>query len=181
MRTSSANAVARDALDRRLDEAEGFLMLRMPQHALRVLQARPLWATRQFRACLLMGRAMRQLGKCREAIKHLEIAAAILPDNPQVALDLAWCYKRTHQLAQAIDALDRAKQGAPRLARVRYNLACYWSLAGCRDRALDELRIAVELRPSYAFKAARDVDFAPIRDRAEFQSLTASPAPLQPS
>lgn len=154
----------------------------MPHHALRVLQARPLWATRQFRACLLMGRAMRQLGKCRDAIRHLEIAAAILPDNPQVALDLAWCFKRTHQLAQAIDALERVKPMAPRLARVRYNLACYWSLAGCHRQALDELRSAVEMRPSYAFKAARDADFLPIREWAEFQALTAAPStPMQPS
>jgi tetratricopeptide (TPR) repeat protein len=74
---------------------------------------------------------LRSLKRYREALKPLEVAAALRPAEIRVAIALGWCYKRTHRLAQAIDALERAcrhNPDAPGL--LHYNLACYWSLAG---------------------------------------------------
>ena len=56
----------------------------------------------QFEASYLMGEALRALERYREALKPLEVAAALRPDEVHVALALGWCYKRTHRLAQAI-------------------------------------------------------------------------------
>ena len=84
----------------------------------------------QFEACLLKGEALRSLERYREAIQPLEMAASLRPGDTGVALALGWCYKRTNRLAQAIDALDRARRHNPENPLLHYNLACYWSLAG---------------------------------------------------
>lgn len=53
---------------------------------------------------------------------------------------------------------------------VRYQLACVEALAGNRERALDELTVAVEREPRLARSAQADEDFASIRDDPRFPS-----------
>src|SRR3954447_2116794 len=118
--------IPRDRIKRQLDEAEGYLMLNLPRKALEILERRADWATMQFEASLLTGEALRSLERYREALKPLEVAAALRPGNIDVAIALGWCYKRTQRLAQAIDALERAgrhhvEEPYPLL---HYNLAC---------------------------------------------------------
>src|SRR3954454_16533608 len=137
----------RDRIKGQLDEAEGYLMLGLPQRALAILERRADWATMQFEASYLLGEALRSLERYREALKPLEVAAALRPAEVGVAIALGWCYKRTHRLAQAIDALERACRHNPNAPLLHYNLACYWSLAANPSKALDELSIALGLEP----------------------------------
>jgi hypothetical protein len=51
---------------------------------------------------------------------------------------------------------------------VHYQLACVEALAGNRERALDELRIAVDANERYREAAKTDPDFASIRDDPRF-------------
>ena len=51
---------------------------------------------------------------------------------------------------------------------IRYHLAQVEARAGSADRALDELRTAVEARPDYAPLARDEEDFASIRDDPRF-------------
>ena len=51
---------------------------------------------------------------------------------------------------------------------MHYHLACVEALAGNRDRALDELTIAVEAADRFREYAAADEDFASIRDDPRF-------------
>ena len=74
--------IIRDRIKRQLDEAEGYLMLNLPQSALAILERRADWATMQFEASYLMGEALRSLSRYREALKPLEIAAALRPAEP---------------------------------------------------------------------------------------------------
>ena len=104
---------SRDQIRKLLDEAEGYLMLDLPRRSLQILGSRPDWSTMQFEANLLKGEALRCLDRYREALKPLEIAASLRPDDTRVALALGWCYKRTNRLAQAIDSLERAPARAP--------------------------------------------------------------------
>ena len=61
------------------------------------------------------------------------------------------------------DALAQAD-----LPAIHYHLACVEARAGNRERALDELRVAVERRPRLLAPAQEDEDFASIRDDPRF-------------
>lgn len=165
----------RDRLLRRLDKAEGYLLLELPNQALEILESQSDWNGFQFEAALLMGEALRGLGRYREALEPLERAYALRPGDLGAAVCLGWCYKRTHRLAQAIDALERALRKHPDEAILHYNLACYWSLAGQLSRAIQALHMALTLDPDYFDQALSESDFDPIRQSAEFQKLIQNP------
>jgi tetratricopeptide (TPR) repeat protein len=171
--------VIRDRIKRQLDEAEGYLMLNLPQRALSILESRSDWATMQFEASFLTGEALRSLERYRDALKPLEVAAALRPAEVGVAIALGWCYKRTHRLAQAIDALERAGRHNPNASGLlHYNLACYWSLAANAPKALDELAVALDLEPDLRNLIPDESDFDLLRGNPEFERLTVGPAPL---
>jgi Flp pilus assembly protein TadD len=163
--------IVTDRIKRQLSEAEGYLMLGLPARALEILRGRDEWATMQFEASFLTGEALRSLGQHREALAPLEAAAKLRPDDIGVAIALGWCYKRTHRLAQAIDALDRARRHHPAEPLIHYNLACYWSLAGDTRRALDALTLSLNLQPALRERIADEPDFDAIRHHPEFTRL----------
>jgi tetratricopeptide (TPR) repeat protein len=170
--------INRDRIRRQLDEAEGFLMLNLPGHALKILESRPDWATMQFEASLLLGEALRSLERYREALKPLELAASLRPTDVAVAIALGWCYKRTHRLAQAIDALERSVRYNPDESLLHYNLACYWSLADNAPKALDALATALDLAPDLRSLIPDEPDFDKLRGNADFDRLTMGSTPL---
>ncbi len=166
-----------DPVTRRLLEAEGYLELSMPARALEILESRSDWATVQFEASVLSGEALRQLDRHREALRMLDGAARLRPDDLGVALAQGWCFKRSNRLAQAIDALERAERHHPNEALVRYNLACYWSLANKPANALRKLAEALVLDPSIRRLVVDESDFDRIRDLPEFIELLVHPTP----
>src|SRR4051794_3609376 len=170
--------IIRDRIKRQLDEAEGYLMLNLPRRALEILERRSDWATMQFEASFLQGEALRSLERYREALKPLEVAARLRPADVGVAIALGWCYKRTHRLAQAIDALERAGRANPDEPLLHYNLACYWSLAANTPKALDELTVALDLDPALRSLIAEESDFDRLRGNPDFERLTVGPSPL---
>ena len=163
--------IVHDQIVRRLDEAEGYLMLDLPDRALEILQARADWATMQFEASFLTGEALRRLDRLRDALVPLERAASLRPGHVGVAIALGWCYKRTHRIAQAIGALERSAREAPDEPLLHYNLACYWSLAGNAPRAVVALATALDLDPDLKDRVHSEHDFDPIRDDPEFDRL----------
>ena len=166
-----------DRIVRKLDEAEGYLMLDLPRQALAILQSREEWATMQFEASLLTGMALRALDRYRDALGPLEVAAALRPGDLDAAMALGWCYKRTQRLAQAIDALERARAENSEEPLLHYNLACYWSLAGDSAKALRALADALDLDPDLREQIASESDFDPIRGEAEFERVVADKEP----
>jgi tetratricopeptide (TPR) repeat protein len=166
-----------DRIRKKLHEAEGYLELDLPGHALEILDATAEWPGYQFEGCLIKGEALRRLDRHREAIQPLEIAAGLRPSDSRVALALGWCYKRTNRLAQAIDALDRARRHDPDNALLHYNLACYWSLAGQASKALNELNAALELEADLKKLIAEEPDFQKLRGNPEFDRLVMRSTP----
>ena len=162
---------------RQLDEAEGYLMLEMPLNALRILESRSEWPLMTFEANFLKGEALRCLDRHREALACLEAAAALRPDDVSVALAQGWCYKRTNRLAEAVDALERALRQEPDNALIHYNLACYWSLAANAPKALEQLAIALKLRPEMRRMVADEGDFDFIRGESAFERLVRGATP----
>jgi Flp pilus assembly protein TadD len=169
--------IGADRIVRKLDEAEGYLMLDLPREALAILQSREEWATMQFEASLLTGMALRALERHRDAIGPLEVAAALRPGDLDAAMALGWCYKRTQKLAQAIDALERARAENPDEPLLHYNLACYWSLAGDAAKSLRALADALDRDPDLRDQIAAEPDFDAIRGEAEFGRVVAGKEP----
>lgn len=65
--------------------------------------------------------------------------------------------------------------GRPERAGFAYNLACSNALLKRRRPAVDALAIAIEVDPRYRGSAARDSDFAALRDYRPFQKLLEEP------
>jgi tetratricopeptide (TPR) repeat protein len=64
----------------------------------------------------------------------------------------------------AIAILEEALAERPRDAGLNYDLACFESLAGRREAALEHLRLAFDADPSLVEHARTDTDLDPIRD-----------------
>ncbi|HVA47625.1 MAG TPA: tetratricopeptide repeat protein [Pirellulales bacterium] len=162
----------RTRVQRVLREVEGYLELGMPQTALDLLSRLDDPGTFRGQKLYLTGEALRALQRHAEAIAALEQAADLLPSKLDIWLALGWCRKRTGRLDLAIGALERAEEVSPEEAVVHYNLACYWSLAGKKQRALAYLSRAIALDSNYRDMIVDERDFDPIRSDPEFRALT---------
>lgn len=159
-------------IQRILREAEGYLELNMPQTALDLLSRITDPGTFRGQQLYWTGEALRALERYVEAIAVLEQAADLQPSNIHVWLALGWCRKRSGRLDLAITALERAEEVSPEEAIVQYNLACYWSLAGKKQRALAYLSRAISIDSNYRDLIVDERDFDPIRSDPEFRALT---------
>lgn len=166
---SDPSSIRRAQLTR---QAEGYLELGMPQHALAALARLEMSSSLDGAALYLRGEALRSLECWEEALPWLRAASHQDPDNIHIHLALGWCYKRTGQLRRAIDALENALAVDPSEAILHYNLACYWSLARHKEHALDYLAQAFEIDPNYRDRVHDEPDFDPLRGDPDFQSLT---------
>lgn len=159
-------------LSRTIREAEGYLELGLPDQAAECLKRRIALVAQSGRANYLLGEALREAERYNEAAGPLERAVELMPGDMHVRLALAWCYKRTGRLEYAIESLEDAVRNEPLEAILHYNLACYWSLAGDRRRALRCLSRALDLDGNYLDLVPYEADFDVLRDDPEFQMLT---------
>jgi len=152
-------------------QAEGYLEIGLPEHALDVLARLGDRVRCSPHALYLRGEALRSLGRCQEALEPLSQAAQAIPENIHVQLALGWCHKRTSRIDLAIQDLERALAVEPTAPLVHYNLACYLSLAGQRRRALVHLARALSLDASLRRLVDNESDFDPIRSDPGFLAL----------
>ena len=113
-------------------EAEGYLELGMPHHALEVLARLGDPTAFSSHALYLQGEALKTLGRHAEALVPLTEAARRAPGKIHVWLSIGWCQKRMGRIRAAIEALEEALAVAPGEAIVHYNLACYFSWPATR-------------------------------------------------
>lgn len=154
-----------------LSQAEGYLELGMPDHAVGVLTRWEQSSRLDGQARWLLGEALRSLERYDEALEPLLRAQETMPEDIHIYLALSWCFKRTGRLDRAIESLEQALLVDPNEAILYYNLACYWSLACNRAYALQYLHQALELDGGYRELINAEPDFDTIRDDAEFQAL----------
>lgn len=121
---------------------------------------------------LLKGQALRMMERYGEALAPLTSAAEFEPDNIDTWLALGWCYKRTGRLDLAIQSLEEALEHEPGSAIIHYNLACYWTLAKNKRKALTYLSQALALDSSYRNLIDDEHDFDAIRSDPAFLALT---------
>lgn len=152
-------------------EAEGYLELGLPRQALAVLARLGDPTGLTSRSMYLWGEALRSLERYDEALVPLVQAAEAEPENIHIWLALGWCYKRTGNIQMAIESLETALAAEPTEALLHYNLACYWSLAGSKDRSLQFLSQALAIEPSYRDLIATETDFDALRRDPDFQAV----------
>ena len=150
---------------------EGYLELGMPRQALGALDRLGDPTDFDARSLHLWGEALRMQERFNEALLPLARAAEVAPGNIHVWLALGWCYKRTDQLELAIESLEKALCCEPTEALLHYNLACYWSLAGVKQRAMKYLSQALEISPDYILLVDDEPDFDMIRFDPDFRAL----------
>ena len=153
-------------------QAEGYLELGMPQHALETLARLGDPANFSAGAFYLQGEALKSMERYGEALVPLARAAELAPDDVHVRLATAWCYKRTDRIDLAIAAMEEAVSVEPGEAILHYNLACYLSLAGDKQPALTHLAEALAIDADYRDLVGDEPDFDPIRSDPEFLALT---------
>jgi len=162
----------RDRLQRVRREAEGYLELGMPAHALNALQCSGNVVHRDARGSYLLGECFREMQRYREAILPLRRSLELIPDDIHVWMALAWCYKRVGHVRRAIESLEQAIEVEPGEAILHYNLACYWSLAHDSSQALHCLANALEIDGNFRDFIHDEPDFDPLRNNPLFRTLT---------
>lgn len=158
-----------------LSEAEGYLALDMPDHALAALDEIAEPDEVRFRVFYLRGEALRSQGRHAKAMEALQHAYAIQPDDVPLLMAMAWCYKRTDQLPRSIEMMEQAYEVKPKEAVVLYNLACYWCLAGNKAQALSWLGRAIRMDKSFRHAATTETDFDSLRHDPDFQLIVGEP------
>jgi Flp pilus assembly protein TadD len=156
---------------RRLEAASGYLDLDMPAHALRSLAGITHPDATPFEFYLLKGQALRSAGQFEEALAALSRAREEQPNELDVLMGLAWCYKRTDRLSQAISVMQEAYVAHPKVPVVLYNIACYYSLAGDKPQALSWLGRALRMDTSLRKLIADESDFDSLRNDPDFQYI----------
>ena len=82
----------------------------------------------------------------------------------------AWPLQQAKKWDEVIALYNEALAEKPDNPALFYNLACMEALAGRPDDAFAHLERAIELRPEFAESAAKDEDFASIKDDPRFPS-----------
>jgi tetratricopeptide (TPR) repeat protein len=93
-------------------------------------------------------------------------------------MHLAEAYVKRGQAAYAAAMMESLSvelvrlDDSPRwLGVVRYNLACYYALAGETARAIEALRDALRLHPGLLEWSKEDADLASLRDESDYMAL----------
>ena len=171
------------------DAAEGYMMLNMFEDALSEIDKILAREPENSKALYLEGLLHVQLGNYQAAEKQFQNLLAVKPENIDVYIHLAYIYRRTKGLDDAIEMLEDGLKintlGKGVLSRkerrlgvplANYNLACYYSLKNKIDEALHHLTIAIELDKQYMEAANTDEDFDSIKNDPRFRSLTSNPS-----
>ncbi len=162
---------ARKLREKRIEAAQGYLMLDMPEHALKELSAVGDPEKCPFVWNQLRGEALRQQREFVDALKAYERALAEAPTDRHVVMGMAWCYKRTGQLHKAIAAMQELYRTSPDEPIVLYNLACYFALDGDKQQALSWLGRSLRLDAALHKLIGDESDFDGLRDDADFQLI----------
>jgi len=162
---------SRSRRDKLLEAADGYLDLGMPEHALRSLREIDDPDRNLFAANSLRGRALRDLKRFDEALDAYGRAFAENPDDVDLLMGMAWCYKRIGQLPKAISAMEQAYHVAPKEAVILYNLSCYWSLSGNKTQALSWLGRALRMDQALRKLIDDESDFDPLRHDPDFRLI----------
>ena len=161
----------RSSRDKELAAAEGYITLGMYSHALASLDKIVDPEDAAFELNYQRGDALRHLERNDEALVAFHRAFDETPDDVDLLMAMAWCYKRTSQLPRAITSMEQAYRLAPKQAVILYNLSCYWSLAGNKTQSLSWLGRALRMDHGLRRLIDDESDFDTLRNDPDFQLI----------
>lgn len=162
---------AKKRLKRRMEAAQGYLMLELPDRALQELQGVDTDSYKAFDVLLLRGEAYRAKADFQSALVEFSNAHKLQPNDLSAMMGMAWCYKRIDQLDRSIETMRLAYESHKEVPVVLYNLACYYSLAGEKELALSWLARALRMDRGFTKLVPKETDFDPLRDDPDFMHL----------
>lgn len=163
------------ALERLVDQVDGWLELRCPERALELVD--PLMGDPAARACglSLRIRAYARMGTFGDALRDLQELRSMHPDDDWVDLTEAWCRRRNDDLDGAIRCAEQLIERNRRHDVAHFNLACYLALSQQTDRAIDALSLACGLNPDNRAYALDEPDLDGLRTDERFRQLIRPP------
>jgi tetratricopeptide (TPR) repeat protein len=154
-----------------MEAAHGYLMLDLPDQALKELADVAEFGEHVYQYHLLKGEALRNKQDYKRGLAAFQKAHELNPEDLASLMGLAWCYKRVDRLDQSIEMMKLAYETHKDVPVVLYNLACYYSLAGEKDQALSWLGRALRMDREFIKLVPKEADFDPIRDDPDFVYL----------
>ncbi|MEI6240684.1 MAG: tetratricopeptide repeat protein [Planctomycetia bacterium] len=121
---------------------------------------------------MLEGEALRALGRWEDALDPLQSVTEHEPDRLEAWLGIGWCLKRLGRLEEAIAVLERGLVATPLQPILHYNLACYLSLGGRVQAAIEHLARAIAIDGRFRDLTEVEPDFDPIRADPRFVAAT---------
>jgi Flp pilus assembly protein TadD len=121
-----------------------------------------------------LGHTHVRAGEFSDAKDAFESAIQLEPDRSGLWNNKGFTLKEMGDLTGAIDSTRKAKSTAKESRDIKtaeYNLACYLSLSGKTEQALDHLRRACADDDSIKEWARQDLDFVPIKSDPRFKEI----------
>jgi adenylate cyclase len=120
-----------------------------------------------------IGRHAEAEAMARDTLDGLKHQVELNPDDPRAMTFLAGLYARVGQRQAGIPYVEAALRARPDDYSTLYNAACYYSLAGDVERALDVLEHACTLGGGSRDWIEHDSDLDALRDSTRFKTLLA--------
>lgn len=116
----------------------------------------------------LADRAKVHLRICEQRISKLPAAA---PKTAEDHYTQGVALMNLGRWDEAREHLDRARKAAPKADHIVYAMAALDCLTGEADSAMENLKIAIQLRPENRYHARNDEDFAFLQEDPRFTEL----------
>ena len=105
------------------------------------------------------------------AIKYYEQAIKIDPNNPVLYDFMGYAFLRSNKPSEAVSSLEKSVAINPRYTLGHYNLAlAYWA-SGDHSRAINEVKLLLEIDPSFKSVIKGDGQFSKFKVSSEFLRL----------
>ena len=116
----------------------------------------------------LSDRAKVHVRICEQRISRLPAAA---PKSSEDHYTQGVALMNLGRWDEARDHLDRARKAAPKADHIVYAMAALDCLTGEADSAMQNLKVAIQLRPENRYHARNDEDFAFLQEDPRFTEL----------